>query len=452
MSKRKYTGRPFAAIAIFLIIIVYIVCFLILFVSKKKIQVYEVTTGNVGQTLSATGVILRDESIYNAPETGNITFYQREGTRVKVETPVYTIDKTGKLDELIKEYTSSDKGFSGEEKREIRSLLTLYKTNYNSAGFDSLYGVSSGINSIIISSVTSKLQANKAAIEKETGIANALTTVNSKDTGYMVYSIDGYEGLTEDSINSDTFKKVNYAKKSLPKSGEVTSGSPIYRLVKNENWNIYIPLTEDQIKTNNLRGVNVVSIKLAKANVRVSGNFEIIEKNNMTMGKITVNRYLLNYLNERFADIEITTSRSTGLKIPNSAVVSRDLYKIPSDYITTGGNSTQAGFIVQSGNKAEFRSVDIAYRKDDYCYVKKDKFSNGTVLYKPNSSESFTVGDVEKIDGVYCINTGYTIFYPITIISKNEEYTVAREIIGGLSIYDRILLNASGYQENDVVY
>ena len=96
---------------------IYIVCFLILFVSKKKIQVYEVTTGNVGKTLSGTGVILRDESVYNVADTGNISYYQREGTRVKVETPIYTIDKTGKLDQLIKEYASNEGGLTSEEKK-----------------------------------------------------------------------------------------------------------------------------------------------------------------------------------------------------------------------------------------------------------------------------------------------------------------------------------------------
>lgn len=452
MARRKYTGRPFAAIAIFLIIIVYIVCFLILFVSKKKIQVYEVTTGNVGKTLSGTGVILRDESVYNVADTGNISYYQREGTRVKVETPIYTIDKTGKLDQLIKEYASNEGGLTSEEKREIRSLLTLYKSNYKNAGFRSIYDVSANINSIIVSSITSKLQANKEAIEKETGVANALTTVNAEKPGYIVYSIDGYEGLTEDTIDEKVLNKSAYSKKNLPRSGEAAAGSPAYRLVNNENWYIYIPLTEDKIKANDLRGTDVVSIRLVKANVKITGNFAIIEKNNNLMGRITVNRYLLNYLNERYADVEITISQNTGLKIPNSAIVSRDLYKIPDEYLTTGGNSIDPGFIVKNGNKTEFRPVSIAYRKDGYCYIKTDNIARGTLLYKPDSSEAFTIGATEKIDGVYCINTGYTVFYPITIISINEEYAVAKETIGGLSIYDRILLNASGYKENNVVY
>ena len=71
----------------------------------------------------------------------------------------------------------------------------------------------------------------------------------------------------------------------------------------------------------------------------------------------------------------------------------------------------------------------------------------------PDSSKKYTVGPVDKLKGVYCINTGYTSFKLIDIIDQNNEYYIVKKGIShGISTYDRILLDAYNYSDNQMIY
>ena len=76
------------------------------------------------------------------------------------------------------------------------------------------------------------------------------------------------------------------------------------------------------------------------------------------------------------------------------------------------------------------------------CYVSKEDFTAGSNIVKPDSTERYVIGAVEKLKGVYCINTGYTTFKLVDIIDENNEYVISKSISHGVSIYDRIVLDA----------
>ena len=69
------------------------------------------------------------------------------------------------------------------------------------------------------------------------------------------------------------------------------------------------------------------------------------------------------------------------------------------------------------------------------------------------SSDRFVVGPVEKLRGVYCVNTGYTVFKLVEVIDGNNEcYILKQSLSHGVSIYDRIILDADKYSENEMIY
>ena len=83
----------------------------------------------------------------------------------------------------------------------------------------------------------------------------------------------------------------------------------------------------------------------------------------------------------------------------------------------------------------------------------KKKLENGDLLIKTDSTERYQVGQTEKLSGVYNINKGYTIFRNIEVLYENEEYCIVKEGTSyGLSVYDRIVLNAAAVQEDQVIY
>ena len=167
---------------------------------------------------------------------------------------------------------------------------------------------------------------------------------------------------------------------------------------------------------------------------------------------------MVRYATERYIEVELLLSEETGLKIPNSAIVEKEFYTIPADYILKGGDSNTDGLLVrhldENGKETtEFISPTIYYETDDYCYIDSEDVQSGEVLIKQNSSETYTVGkDTASLKGVYNINKGYAVFKQIDILYQNEEYTVVKTGTSyGISLYDHIALDGSKVNENELI-
>ena len=90
--------------------------------------------------------------------------------------------------------------------------------------------------------------------------------------------------------------------------------------------------------------------------------------------------------------------------------------------------------------------------KTPYCYVDKETLQKGDVLCKPDSSETFTVGEIDYLDGVYCMNKGYEVFRRIDTLQSNEEFClVKKDTLYGLSEFDQIVLEGESVQEEDIL-
>ena len=74
---------------IFAIIFVYLSFSVYTYVKKDKVQFYEVVEGNIVNDSQHTGIILRDEAVQTAENTGYINYYVREGKRAAIGTRIY---------------------------------------------------------------------------------------------------------------------------------------------------------------------------------------------------------------------------------------------------------------------------------------------------------------------------------------------------------------------------
>ena len=104
----KYRRKPKAAGLIFAIVIIYIVCFIVMYLSKSKVQTYEVEAGSLTTNSSYTGIAVRSEAVYRSEYSGNINYYQRENTRIKGNDTVYTVDETGRVSDILAQYTNAE--------------------------------------------------------------------------------------------------------------------------------------------------------------------------------------------------------------------------------------------------------------------------------------------------------------------------------------------------------
>lgn len=167
---------------------------------------------------------------------------------------------------------------------------------------------------------------------------------------------------------------------------------------------------------------------------------------------------MIQFAGDRFINIKIDSDTKEGLKVPKTAIVKKDYYEIPIDYITNGGDTSDEGFmkeeIVNNETKSVFVAASIVSRNDTICYVEtSDKLQKGDVIAKPNSTDRYQIDKTEKLAGVYNVNTGYTTFRYVKILSeKNGYYIVESGSKYGLQVYDQIVLNASLVKENQVIF
>lgn len=455
----RYRRKPKAAAIIFGIVLVYIVCFIVIYVSKAKVQTYEVEVGSLMNNASFTVVALRQEEVYNSSYSGDINYYQREGTRVMTDDTVYTVDETGRVSEILAQYTSGDGNkLSDENLTVIKNTLTNYKTEYGDNDFSAVYDLKSDLNATVLQSINENIMANLDSIVSSTGSQDLFKTVKAEKPGIVVYSVDGYEGITEETIGNVDFKKTAYDKQNLKSEKLIAASDPAYKIITSENWTLMFPITQSDIDKYSLSGKDTISIKFTKDSVTGTFPFKIVNDGKNSYGEITLSKYMIRYATERFLDIEIIVSGKSGIKVPVSAVTENEFYKIPKEYLITNGEKGNYGFLVEESDSEGklnqvFKSVDIYKSTDDSIYIKKTELSAGTSIIKMDSSDRFVVGPVEKLKGIYCVNTGYTVFKLVEIIDGNNEYYIVKQSLShGVSIYDRIILDADKYSENEMIY
>ena len=164
---------------------------------------------------------------------------------------------------------------------------------------------------------------------------------------------------------------------------------------------------------------------------------------------------MIRYAEDRYLNIELILEDESGLKIPKTAVVTRNFSIVPRDYLTTGGNGSSTGvLLLDDDGNAVFKEIDIYNISEDAeVYVSLSDIKTGDVLIKPESSETYSVDDTKTLEGVYNINRGYAVFRKVTVLCENDEYCIVQEGEDyGLSNYDHIVQNGSSVEPDEVVY
>ena len=145
----------------------------------------------------------------------------------------------------------------------------------------------------------------------------------------------------------------------------------------------------------------------------------------------------------------------------NSINIQLDAYQAPIKEQTDGYTTDDlisrevidTGKTDKNGKTTDSFVTPNIYFSTEYCYyVDGEDVSDGDVILKPNSSETYTVHETAKLEGIYCINKGYAVFRQIDVIYQNEEYSIIRSGTDyGISLYDHIALDGSTITENALI-
>lgn len=440
----------------FALIFVYMSFSVYAYQKREKIQFYEVVDGSIVNDREYTGIIFRDETVKYADHAGYINYYVREGKRASVGTSIYSIDETGRLTAYLKEHPEVNKSLTDENAEDLKKQLSSYSTAYTDEQFHQVYDVKYSLEAAVLE------YANFNALE---GIDAALAAdgisfqqVRADSAGVVSYAIDSFEDLEPSQVTEASFDRSAYAR-SITKSGQqVESKTPVYKMVLSDNWSVVFPMTEEDV--GQFGSEKSLKVDFQGYDLTTTGQFSMITgADGKAYGKLDFDKYMVQFISDRFVTFEIIREQQNGLKIPISAVTTKNFYLVPSRFLAKGGDSSESGFLKETyseqGTSVVFVPADIYMEKDDFYYIDTadESFKPGDYVVMQDTGERYQIGTSDSLEGVYNINKGYTVFRRIEVLTSNDEYyTIKRGTSYGLSVYDHIVLDASTVEEGKLIY
>ena len=440
---------------LFDVLFIYMLFSVVLSLTSSNIESYLVISGPLSRNETYTGLAIREETVHKAETGGYVNYYAREGSKINANGVVYGISSSKK--------SESNSELTSEELAGIRSQMLSFSKGFNSSKFNNTYSFKYNLEGSILQ------YAGVTGSSDSSGVVTygGQTLSKADQDGIVLYSVDGYESKTADSLTASDFDQNAYHETDLKTQGTVSAGDNLYTLISDEHWSLMIPLSEKQAAK--LADRTTVRVKFLKDDMTQSGDFSIVEIDGSKYGKIDFNKGVIRYAADRFLEIELVTNTVTGLKIPLSSIVTKDFYLIPSLYATTNEDSQETGFMVQGKDKngndtrtfvtaSIYASIEDSSSSDgdsiNYIYyVDKKSFKEGDVIISQKDQSRYVVSDEGVLEGVYCINQGYAVFRRIEILDQNEEYAiVSRNTSYGLSRYDHIVRNADKVNEEEILY
>lgn len=442
-------------IIVFLIMFIYIAINVYIYFTKEHISIYEVQEGSTAQDNLITGLVLRDEKLVNTNTAGYITYYQKDGARVSKNAPVFSVNDSKQLTDMI---TSGEVPvtLTKENNAQMLHTINIFQKTFSDDQFSKVYSFKEDAQSTVLDIMNSTILQNGQAIADDTGINTTTNVANSGQSGIVTYYKDSFENITPDTVTKEMFNKDKYKKVNLRSTNIMKQNSPVYKIITSEEWSIVLPLTTSQYKK--LVDKSTISFTIMDNDYQTSAKLSLIQKGDSNYAVLTMNQNMSNYIEDRYLDVKLDFNSADGLKIPVSSVVEKDFYVVPLKYFTTGGDSGSTGLVKETySNNGEvkyaFVPADIYYQDDKNGYVDANLFPIGTSISKTGTSGSYKLTKLSKLSGVYNVNAGYSVFKRIDILYKGKDYYIVdKNTPNGLSAYDHIALDGKTAVEEQIIY
>ena len=442
---------------IFAAIFVYVIICVITYFRTDHIVGYNVQEGSLTSNSIYKGIALRTEEVVPCTYAGYVNYFAREGERVAVGNLIYTIDETGRLSDYINANESGENSLSDADLSELKSEITAFTSRFDRREFADVYNFKYSVEGTVLKLANYNILENVSALND----ASNATLVNycyAAKSGIVTYSVDGYEDLSLENMTAELFDQKEYEKRHLVNNELLANGDPAYKLATDENWSIVIQV-EDEAFAQQLVEEDYVEVKFLKNQYTSWGQVSsYTNEEEDVFVELSFTNSMVTFCKDRFIDIELLLEEEKGLKIPNSAIVEKEFFIVPKEYVTKGGNSGNSGVLLEiydeEGNAStEFVETTIYEETDTEYYLDESVLRAGNYIIKPESTQKHAVSKTGSLIGVYNINKGYADFKQVSILYQNEEYSIVKSNTAyGLNVYDHIVLDATMVNDNDFIY
>ncbi|MDO4938768.1 MAG: HlyD family efflux transporter periplasmic adaptor subunit [Lachnospiraceae bacterium] len=455
LGGRRY--RFNIGILVFVILFAYVIFSAFTSFKKNKINFYEVTEGSMTPNTEHLGIIVRKESVMTTPKAGYVNYFVSAGKKVRVGSEIYSIDETGAMNSFLSSNSLYDLSLSSENARRLQKSLRDFSIKYSDNSFTTTYDAKASINSTLLEFANvSGSDAMQTAME-QSGIS--FSREYAPVAGVLGLNIDGFEERDIQSITEEDFNKESYHVEHMNSGKMVATDSPVCKIITDENWEIVFRLSDEDKEK--LAGSGNLKIKFKGSSITADCEYQPVNSiDGNTYGRLYLNKYMVDYINDRYITFNIEDGTRTGLKIPKSAVVTKTFLTIPEGFLARGGDDTGEGFYkevyTEAGTSIVYIPTTVYYSDSENYYIdfsSESDFQPGDYVVRPGTNERYKLGVTASLDGVYNINKGYTVFRQIDVLDSNDEYYIVRKNQKyGLNVYDHILFDPTDIHEGDFIY
>ena len=449
--------RVNSALIIFGVILLYVLASIFLSLRKEPITTYKVYASKINNNISCDAIALRDEKEISTGKSGYVCYYVRDGERVAKNAPVCTVDETGSLLQSISLVPEGTSIFNASDYLEIRSAIDTFKAGYSDTTFYNIYNFRNTIESKVLEMSNQILM--KEYRTQGTSVQSTVLNMNAPESGIITYYLDGFEKKTPETLKEEDYDQSRYEKNIMKAGDIVEAGNTIYKLISNEEWTLCCRITIDQANT--LFEENKLLYTINNSDIQIASNYDLIRMGDSYVLTLSLNKYMIDYVEERFLSVEIILDDYAGLKVPNTAILDKEVYLVPEEYMTAGGNESSVDKLYvrsydENGDPTVSEVDPDIYKFDKESkmyYVGPESLPDDGVLIKPDSTDTLAVStlDRSKIKGVYLANKGVADFTEISIVKVGDEFTIVSDK-DGLREFDNIVMDAEGVIENQILY
>ena len=438
-------------IVIVIIIFIYVLFHVFSYLTDKNIKVYEVKEGTISDSIRKDALALRNEEVYSADTNGTIKYFKQDSSRVGTKSIIYSIDTTGEITNKINNTGTDINKLPDSVLNPIYNEIDSFVEGYSNSNF-----IRSSILKNNLSSSLEQIHTNNAI----NTLGNDIKAAEDNGTyslhpapkaGLFMLNVDGFEDISIDNFDMDSFNVDNLKKTTFANNSVVKEGDNIFKLIIGDKWNLVFPLNESEIER--LKDEEYINVRFKLDDYTTYGASKIIKQGTRDYMSLEFDDSIERYSDNRFLTIEMLLNNKTGLKIPNSAITTKEFYVIPKNYFMMGNDSKSEGIMVKKNGGNEFISPTIYYETDDAYYIDNEKVEPQDYIIRPNSNEEYRIDTkTDELEGVYNVNKGYAVFKQIVVLNQNKEYSIVdKNTSYGISLYDRIALDGSSVQENDLL-
>jgi hypothetical protein len=439
------------ALIIALLIAMYLIYTIFAYLTRGHVSIHEVRMGKIANNNHYEAMAIRDETVVYSDDSGHPFYYTSNGSRVGVQSKIYGLDKAGSLTKKLKSAAKTDSKLSEKNLFDFENTIKTFMEGYNGTDYSKVYVFNSDISDQVQKAYNDENVSNlegdiSAAVTK--GTYHEYTPAN---TGFLIYSLDGYEGTTIDNFVDMKAKKDINPISDLRKKNKLDVKEPVYKLINSDDWKLTMCISHKVAET--LKDKPSVRIKFDYDGSTTTANTEIKKIGSKEYLILSLSNSMERFANLRFVSIELMINQQQGLKIPNSAIDTKEFYVIPKDYFLLGNNARDLGLMIRK-TEDEFESPEIYYATKDSYYILKQDLGENPIIVIPNSMDTFNpASTLVKRKGVYNVNKGFADFKIINILYSSDDYSIISDDGSyGITLYDHIALDGKSIKNGKIIY